>query len=226
MSEMPHTELINQRIRAAARSGRWDEVLSLLAEGGDPNLRVAGTTPLMSFFIEECAGKPEDIDTLAALVRAGAAINREAVSGRTPLTAALARYDQPGLVAWLLKNGADPNLAKADSRPPLWDAVEKDLEDETDFRTRLMLDHGACPDYVFCRSGAGNTTVRAELEKAAQEKQRISAPGFTDMAAEARHAGRLLSLLPPINPKSPLHEALHAQYKRKGLKLPPKGRKP
>jgi ankyrin repeat protein len=108
---------------AAARSGRVDQALALLAAGADPRaLPPAGDRDQRSLPV--LAAVLPDLRLLRALIAAGVDLNA-AHAGMTPLLAATrdSWHGRPEAVMTLLANGADPRAADADGNTPLHHAA-------------------------------------------------------------------------------------------------------
>lgn len=102
----------------AARDGNTAEIVRLISEGTDPNVRggVNGWTALMHAIHKN---RPESV---LALLDHGADPNARGESGNTALIMA-AGYGYTGLVETLLARGADPRLETADGVSALSAAV-------------------------------------------------------------------------------------------------------
>lgn len=98
----------------AARRGDAATVRALVARGADPNASagVNSWTPL------EHAIHKQQIDSVAALLDAGADPNRSDPHGTTPLMMA-AGYGYTSIVGLLLRRGADPKLRDRDGATAL-----------------------------------------------------------------------------------------------------------
>lgn len=218
MSEMPLTALINHRLVTAVQSWRWQEIPALLAQGGQANMLIGGET-LLARVIANIGTDADEV--LTALVQAGADVNGMDANGGSPLLAALCR-DRPDLIEWLLKNGADVNLTAANKASPLWLAVEFDMADDTDMRTKILLAHGATPETKVTFAGRPPQSVREYLEQKAATQEVLSATGVVDMYELALAARRLLALLPKPQPPRDIHRLLRESAAGRNLKLAPR----
>ncbi len=111
------------RLYAAARAGRVDEALDLLAGGADAQaLPDAGARDQRSLPV--LAALLSDLRLLRALIAAGVDVNRPH-AGLTPLLAATrdSWHGRPEAVMTLLANGADPRLTDAEGRCALHGAA-------------------------------------------------------------------------------------------------------
>ena len=82
---------MDRGLMEAARDGRTEDVVQLLAEGGDVNTQTSyGDTPL----IEACQGDHEEVVRL--LLGAGANVDHPSKEGTTPLVVA-ASHGQCGV---------------------------------------------------------------------------------------------------------------------------------
>ena len=111
------------QLYAAARAGRVDDALALLAAGADPQaLPEAGARDQRSLPV--LAALLSDLRLLRALIAAGVDINRPH-AGLTPLLAATrdSWHGRPEAVMTLLANGADPCLTDAEGRCALHGAA-------------------------------------------------------------------------------------------------------
>ncbi|HMB42856.1 MAG TPA: ankyrin repeat domain-containing protein, partial [Luteimonas sp.] len=108
---------------AAARAGRVDQALALLAAGADPRaLPPGGDRDQRSLPV--LAAVLPDLRLLRALIAAGVDVNA-AHAGMTPLLAATrdSWHGRPEAVMTLLANGADPRAGDADGNTPLHHAA-------------------------------------------------------------------------------------------------------
>ncbi len=103
-------------LHAAARSGSVDLVELFLSHGADVDARNdEGHTPLVSVRSSPIAIDP--LPRVQALVRRGADINAQNLLGES-LLLHYVRTSQREVVAWLLANGADPDLANHEGESP------------------------------------------------------------------------------------------------------------
>lgn len=103
-AQQPQYELVD-----AVRDGNIAVVRTLTARGADPNLPIGrhGWTPLLH------AVHAQRLDSVAALLDAGAKVNRPGRDGVTPLMMA-AGYGHRDMVVLLLRRGANPRLRDRD----------------------------------------------------------------------------------------------------------------
>lgn len=220
MSEMPKTALIHRRMRDAVHAWRWADIPDLLEQGGDPNLVIEGDETLLMRMVSTIENTPQARALLDAVLKKGANIHHQTKAGDGVLEAALCR-DHAEILEWLLKNGADPNRPGRSQSPPLQLAVEMDLADETDFRTRLLLAYGAKPDANISFPGQPAQTVRAYLEQKAGLTEVLSATGVVDMADFAYAARKLLAHFPKKPEPLDISRVLQGKAAGKNLKLQP-----
>src|SRR5262245_12890748 len=92
-------------LHAAIWDGRTDDVLGLLAAGADPNASLTpdGKTPLM------CAADRGEVEVAAALMEAGADVNRLNASGLSALCEAARNGSDEAMaiMRMLIRAGAD-----------------------------------------------------------------------------------------------------------------------
>jgi len=123
----------------AARDGRVDAVVRLLAEVEDPNAAdVDGEGPL------HAAARGGHATVIRLLIESGADPRRPGAAGSTPLHLAVAAARADAAAA-LLAGGADVNARDAFSRTPLHRAA---LQGDRELAT-LLLESGADPAAVF-----------------------------------------------------------------------------
>lgn len=144
---------------AAARSGRVERALELLAAGADPHALPAADDRDQRSLPVLAAVLP-DLRLLRALIASGADLNA-ATAGMTPLLAATrdSWHGRPEAVMTLLANGADPRTADRDGNTPLHHAARssdpgvaallRDAAAELDVRNH----DGVTPLGIACASG-------------------------------------------------------------------------
>ena len=118
----------------AAREGRSAEIAALAAGGEDLDLHDSGPngwTPLLH------AVHKNQLESVRALIHAGADVNRRAINGITPLGLA-AGQGEAEIVDELLAAGADPGARSSHGWTPLQEAVA--LGDERIVRSLLRED--------------------------------------------------------------------------------------
>lgn len=129
----------DERLYAAARSGRVDAALSALEDGADPHaLPIAGDRDQRTLAM--LAAVLVDLRLLRELIRLGVDLNLRH-GGLTPLLAATrdSWHGRTEAVMTLLANGADPRLTDTDGQTPLHHAARS-----TDPGVAaLLLDAGA-----------------------------------------------------------------------------------
>src|SRR5205823_627389 len=91
---------VNQMLFTAALHGNTEEVVKLVADGGNVNYKGEGHTPLM------VAVQSGHVDTVAALIGRGADVNGRDPSGRTALMIAAGAGNR-GIVHYLISRHAD-----------------------------------------------------------------------------------------------------------------------
>lgn len=114
---------LSRQLYAAARLGRVDRALALLAAGADPQVqpepdaRDRRSLPVLAAVLP-------DLRLLRALIERGVDVNAMQ-DGMTPLLAATrdSWHGRPEAVMTLLANGADPRIADADGNTPLHHAA-------------------------------------------------------------------------------------------------------
>lgn len=113
------TSELDHQLLAAARSGRVDRALALLASGADPNARASANARDRRSLTVLAAVLP-DLRLLRALIERGVDVNA-AHDGMTPLLAATrdSWHGRPEAVMTLLTNGADPHQTDAEGNTPL-----------------------------------------------------------------------------------------------------------
>ncbi|HUP60044.1 MAG TPA: ankyrin repeat domain-containing protein [Thermoanaerobaculia bacterium] len=115
----------------SVREGDVAEVRAQLARGADPNAPGGGNgwTPLLH------AVHKNQLGTAAALLDAGAGVDRPGASGITPLMMA-AGYDNKEMTALLLARGANPRMTEGDGSTALDFAIAgvPDIDRFTYFR--------------------------------------------------------------------------------------------
>lgn len=137
-----YTDTLFNALHAAASSGNEDVINFLLEEGlpidyPTPN----GWTPL---FIAARDGQSE---AAKLLIFRGAKLNQQTDRGATALLMALtqtypAETERQSLLEYMLKRGANPNLADANGFSPLYYAAALKNKDAV----ALLLEYGAVPD--------------------------------------------------------------------------------
>lgn len=108
----------------AAREGRSVEIAALAARGEDLDRHDSGPngwTPLLH------AVHKNQLESVRALIDAGADVNRRAINGLTPLALA-AGQGEAGIVDELLAAGADPGARSSHGWTPLQEAVARGEE--------------------------------------------------------------------------------------------------
>lgn len=116
-------------LHLAAAGHRTELVKLLLAQGADPNAahNHRSGAPL-HYAADGCVGDPEynskqQLQTLRALLDAGAKVNMQDKNGATPLHRAV-RTRSSDAVKYLLESGADPNLKNKPGSTPFHLAVQ------------------------------------------------------------------------------------------------------
>lgn len=137
-----YTDVLFNALHAAASGGNEDVVNFLLDEGLPiDSLTPEGWTPL---FIAARDGQAE---AAKLLIFRGADLNAQTDRGATALLMAITqKYPSPqerlSLLEYMLKRGADPNLADANGFSPLYYAAALKNKDAL----ALLLEYGATPD--------------------------------------------------------------------------------
>jgi len=92
-------------------TARLKSVRLLLAAGADPNAPAFSDklTPLLRFVCEKGEFASEESEIISDLIKVGANVDTNDVSGRSPLTCAIAQRESAVAVAKLLELGAEPN---------------------------------------------------------------------------------------------------------------------
>jgi ankyrin repeat protein len=129
----------------AARAGDRAAVRRLLAQRADPNAPSADGTPALHWAV-----RANDLDTVALLVRAGAAVTRANRYGVLPIGLA-AGNGNAAMIRLLVESGADINAVDAAGESPLVTATAIGAGDAV----RTLLDAGApvdARDRVFSQS--------------------------------------------------------------------------
>lgn len=138
----------SERLYAAARAGRVDDALALLAAGADP-LALPGPGARDQRALPVLAALLSDLRLLRALIGAGVDINQRH-AGLAPLLAATrdSWHGRPEAVMTLLANGADPRLVDAEGRSALHGAALS-----TDAAVAALLLDANAPLDVIDRDG-------------------------------------------------------------------------
>jgi ankyrin repeat protein len=124
-------------LHAAMRNSNAEMVRMLLDRGAHPNApNIDGTTPL---HIGTYAG---DESSMRMLVRANVNLNTPDVDGITPLHLASKRC-RAGVIALLLRNGADPNVKNGVYDAPIFYALARDLSKSVMSFIAYGMDMGA-----------------------------------------------------------------------------------
>lgn len=183
----------------AAVTGRVDLVAQLVARGADPNCDNGGNSLLCYMIANATPMRLDGVQTvMAALIEAGADINRAGPNNNTPLMTAL-QYDRDDLLTFLLAQGADPNRFPPQGASPLYLAAEADLAALDTWRSALLLEHGADPDLpvpALARDEAD--TVRGLLERTAGVREGVNSDtGVILVTAFMTCARSILRLMPP-----------------------------
>lgn len=137
-----YTDVLFNALHAAASSGNEDVINFLLEEGLNIDYSTPeGWTPL---FIAARDGQSE---TAKLLVFRGADLNLQTDRGATALLMAVTQAypsetDRTSLLEYMLKRGANPNLADGHGFSPLYYAAT--LKNEA--AVKLLLEYGAVPD--------------------------------------------------------------------------------
>ncbi len=131
----------------AMTSGVPGMVDLLLAWHADPNARMTGANPHSLTPLQYAAGRG-NLRMARSLIAAGANVNDEAGSGRTPLHYALAGYFD--MARLLIEEGADVNFRDAEGASPLDDAAWSGNLDAA----ALVIAHGARLNDPDARTGA------------------------------------------------------------------------
>ncbi|MEO6365733.1 MAG: ankyrin repeat domain-containing protein, partial [Luteimonas sp.] len=187
-SRIAADENLEHALYAAARRGRVDRALALLAAGADPHAqppaddRDQRSVPLLAAVLP-------DLRLLRALIGQGAQVN-EAHAGMTPLLAATrdSWHGRPEAVMTLLANGADPRAVDAAGNTPLHHAARstdpgvaallRDAAAEID-----ALNHeGQTPLAIACTAGNWRL-ARFLLERGAQPEPAGGQPTLLAAAA-------------------------------------------
>ncbi|HST45915.1 MAG TPA: ankyrin repeat domain-containing protein [Luteimonas sp.] len=172
---------------AAARAGRVDHALALLAAGADPAaLPPAGSRDQRALPV--LAAVLPDLRLLRALIGQGIDVNA-AHAGMTPLLAATrdSWHGRPDAVMTLLANGADPRAADQDGNTPLHHAARssdpgvaallRDAAAELDVRNL----EGVTPLGIACAS-ANWRLARFLLERGARPEPESGTPALLPAA--------------------------------------------
>ncbi|MBQ9817689.1 MAG: ankyrin repeat domain-containing protein [Proteobacteria bacterium] len=129
----------------ACRSGQGGKIKLLLKYGADPNIPAKndfGMTPFMLAVSKWMSPNTMDIETIRALIKAGAKINSQDESGMTPLMHAteMPHGEKLGsdIVRLLIESGADAKMSDIDGRNVL-SHLSYDLEPEI---VKLLLKKG------------------------------------------------------------------------------------
>lgn len=187
---------LNEALRWAVIAGDLDAMRAALQKGADANADIEGQSILCHVISQTnlmtAASKNDFIEILIAH---RADINRAGPDGTTPLLAAVLGDDQ-AVLARILAAGANPDLTPEGKTSPLYLAVEGDLADTSDWRTRMLIAAGANPDApVLALVSDGMPSVRARLAETAGEDARLTATGIAPRSDFARQAQHLLGCL-------------------------------
>lgn len=204
---------LSEALRWAIVAGDLDAMRASLAGGADANAVIEGQTLLCHVISQTnlmTAGHVHEI--VAVLLAHGADVNGVGPDGLTPLLTVLQGED-PALIRQIMDANPKVNFFPQGKVSPLYLAVEGDLANGEDWRTRLLLAHGAKPDlHIAALEEYGTPTVRLMLEKSAGETEELTATGIRSRADFARHAQHLLNQLPAA--QTP-HAARHALLRHK-----------
>ena len=135
----------------AARDGRLETVVRLLAQAGNPDaVDIDGEGPLHA-----SAGRGH-VAVVELLLASGADPGAKALYGMTPLHAAVDE-SQAGTALALLRKGVDVNARDAFGRTPLHQAVLRGNRE----LAAVLLDHGADPAAVYAGRTPAQLATRA-----------------------------------------------------------------
>lgn len=198
MAQQNPYRTLTEALRWAVVAGDLEAMRSALAGGADVNAVIEGQTVLCHVISQSnlmTAGHVHEF--VALLISHGADINAAGPDGLTPLLTVLQGEDA-ALIKQIVAANPKANVFPQGKVSPLYLAVEGDLANSEDWRTRLLLALGANPDvHIAALEPYGTPTVRLMLEKSASEMDELTATGVRSRADFARHAQHLLNQLPP-----------------------------
>lgn len=114
-------------------------VKRLIPAAGDLNQPRGDRATLWQFGVLQSDDTEESIDTLRALIAAGADPKRDTSADSLQHAA----VKGPGLTRFLLEAGENPNLLDQEQRPLWWGTMEQGEDEKANEILILMLDHGA-----------------------------------------------------------------------------------
>lgn len=209
MAQQNPYRTLSEALRWAVVAGDLDAMRTSLAGGADANAVIEGQTVLCHVISQTnlmTAGHVHDI--VAQLLTHGADVNAVGPDGLTPLLTVLQGEDE-ALIKQIMAANPKVNFFPQGKVSPLYLAVEGDLANSEDWRTRLLVAHGANPDlHIAALEQYGTPTVRLMLEKSASETQELTATGIRSRADFAGHAQHLLKQLPAEQTPQTARQAL------------------
>ena len=204
MAQQKPYHTLSEALRWAVVAGDLDAMRTFLTGGADPNAVIEGQTMLCHVISQSNLMTTGHVhEFVALLIEQGADINRIGPDGLTPLLTALQGEDAEVLKQIVAAN-PKPNLFPEGKVSPLYLAVEGDLANTEDWRTRLLVALGANPDlHIPALEEYKAPTVRLMLEKTASETEELTATGIRSRRDFADHAKYLLTQLPaPQTPET------------------------
>jgi hypothetical protein len=134
------TKPVERELAHALRAHDAELVKSLIPRVGDLNVAHRGGDSLFRFCMTNLDWSQASLETVKAMLAAGADAKVEMAGGGWPLSWGIRRG--PQMTELLLNAGADPNSLDS-GRPVWWEALEGPFSEEILRTLAILLDHGA-----------------------------------------------------------------------------------
>jgi ankyrin repeat protein len=179
----------------ACQSGQANKIKLLLKYGADPNISTKGDvedkgmTPLMKAVSEWVSPNTMDIETIRALIKAGAKVNAQTERGNTALMYAASMPRQglsSDIIRLLIESGADVKIKTKNGRNVLF-SLSYELEPEI---VKLLLEKGADPKQ---KDADGATPLMVQCKP---DIIKILIDAGTDVSARTKDGKTALIVLP------------------------------